>query len=211
MASSTEAISTPPSQIIRSERRCSSAPWRRLKRERLGGAMKTFHATDFEQTRPTMRQITGINDLWRDRSGDLQPCATRGPTFQGVVFGDIGTSPIYAFREVLRAQGPFGGGSFRRSLAHFVGDRTGRCDQIRDFRHEGGQSGRRRDDGAPVFSPASRRPVADRPSDRRAGRGVAVLWRRHDHSCHLRVECRRGTWHRVLGMKHPSMTMGRPR
>jgi hypothetical protein len=36
-------------------------PWRRLKRERLGGATKPFHATDFEQTRPTMHQITGIN------------------------------------------------------------------------------------------------------------------------------------------------------
>jgi len=36
-------------------------PWRRLKRDRLGGAAKPFHATDFEQTRPTMRQITGIN------------------------------------------------------------------------------------------------------------------------------------------------------
>lgn len=36
-------------------------PWRRLKRERLGGANKPFHATDFEQTRPTLRQISGIN------------------------------------------------------------------------------------------------------------------------------------------------------
>jgi hypothetical protein len=36
-------------------------PWRRLKRERLGGATKPFHATDFEQTRPTKRQMTGIN------------------------------------------------------------------------------------------------------------------------------------------------------
>jgi hypothetical protein len=36
-------------------------PWRRLKRERLGGAAKPFHATDFEQARPTMHQITGIN------------------------------------------------------------------------------------------------------------------------------------------------------
>jgi hypothetical protein len=36
-------------------------PWRRLKRERLGGATKPFHAVDFEQTRPTMFQITGIN------------------------------------------------------------------------------------------------------------------------------------------------------
>jgi hypothetical protein len=38
-----------------------SKPWRRLKRERLGGATKPFHASDFEQTRPTMHQITGIN------------------------------------------------------------------------------------------------------------------------------------------------------
>jgi hypothetical protein len=36
-------------------------PWRRLKRERLGGATKPFHASDFEQTRPTMCQIAGIN------------------------------------------------------------------------------------------------------------------------------------------------------
>jgi hypothetical protein len=36
-------------------------PWRRLKRERLGGATKPFHAADFEQTRPTMHQIAGIN------------------------------------------------------------------------------------------------------------------------------------------------------
>jgi len=38
-------------------------PWRRLKRERLGGANKPFHAADFEQTRPTMRQISGINSF----------------------------------------------------------------------------------------------------------------------------------------------------
>jgi hypothetical protein len=36
-------------------------PWRRLKRDRLGGANKPFHATDFEQSRPTNYQITGIN------------------------------------------------------------------------------------------------------------------------------------------------------
>lgn len=36
-------------------------PWRRLKRERLGGATQPFHATDFEQTRPTLHQITEIN------------------------------------------------------------------------------------------------------------------------------------------------------
>ncbi len=40
-----------------------SKPWKRLKRERLGGATKHFHAADFEQTRPTMRQIHGINNF----------------------------------------------------------------------------------------------------------------------------------------------------
>ena len=38
-------------------------PWKKLKRERLGGASKPFHATEFEQTRPTMRQIGGINQF----------------------------------------------------------------------------------------------------------------------------------------------------
>lgn len=36
-------------------------PWRRLKRERLGGANKPFHAVEFGQSRPTLYQITGIN------------------------------------------------------------------------------------------------------------------------------------------------------
>lgn len=36
-------------------------PWQKLKREKLGGAMKPFHATTFEQTRPTKVQITSIN------------------------------------------------------------------------------------------------------------------------------------------------------
>ena len=40
-----------------------SKPWKRLKRERLGGATKPFHAADFERTRPTMRQIHGINNF----------------------------------------------------------------------------------------------------------------------------------------------------
>jgi hypothetical protein len=42
-------------------RRRIAKPWRRLKRERLGGASKPFHASEFEQSRPTMYQITGIN------------------------------------------------------------------------------------------------------------------------------------------------------
>lgn len=36
-------------------------PWRKLKRERMGGANKPFHATEFEQSRPTKAQISGIN------------------------------------------------------------------------------------------------------------------------------------------------------
>jgi hypothetical protein len=60
-----------------------SNPWKRLKRERLGGATKRFHAADFEQTRPSMRQIHGINNFmarpfWRfatmcDARTDLPP------------------------------------------------------------------------------------------------------------------------------------------
>ena len=60
-----------------------SKPWKRLKRERLGGATKRFHAADFEQTRPSMRQIHGINNFmarpfWRfatmcDARTDLPP------------------------------------------------------------------------------------------------------------------------------------------
>jgi hypothetical protein len=38
-----------------------SKPWRRLKRERLGGATKPFHAAEFEQSRPTNHQIAGIS------------------------------------------------------------------------------------------------------------------------------------------------------
>ena len=36
-------------------------PWQRLKREKLGGASKSFHATEFEQKPPTLRQISAIN------------------------------------------------------------------------------------------------------------------------------------------------------
>lgn len=36
-------------------------PWRKLKRDKLGGAAKSFHATEFEQSRPTKAQITGIS------------------------------------------------------------------------------------------------------------------------------------------------------
>lgn len=40
-------------------------PWRRLKREKLGGAIKPFHATEFELSKPTRIQITAINRFLR--------------------------------------------------------------------------------------------------------------------------------------------------
>ena len=36
-------------------------PWRKLKRWKLGGANKQFHAVDFEQSKPSLRQIYAIN------------------------------------------------------------------------------------------------------------------------------------------------------
>lgn len=36
-------------------------PWRKLKREKLGGATKPFHAAEFEHSHPTLVQITAIN------------------------------------------------------------------------------------------------------------------------------------------------------
>jgi Protein of unknown function (DUF3800) len=40
-------------------------PWRRLKREKMGGASKPFHATTFQQSGPTKAQITGISRFLR--------------------------------------------------------------------------------------------------------------------------------------------------
>src|SRR5262245_60657052 len=42
-------------------KRLIKKPWRKLKRERLGGVTKSFHATEFEQTRPTKVQISAIS------------------------------------------------------------------------------------------------------------------------------------------------------
>ena len=55
----------------------------------------------------------------------------------GVVFGDIGTSPIYAFRESLRAAGSAAarGDGARHPLAGVLGRRAGRGPEIRRLRH----------------------------------------------------------------------------
>lgn len=42
-------------------------PWRQLKRERLGGAKKPFHTTDFQKSQPTRYQISGINSFVKNR------------------------------------------------------------------------------------------------------------------------------------------------
>lgn len=42
-------------------RRLVKKPWLKLKRKRLGGALKPFHAAEFEQTRPNKVQISAIN------------------------------------------------------------------------------------------------------------------------------------------------------
>jgi len=44
-------------------KRLMKKPWRKLKRDRLGGVMKPFHATEFEQSRPTKIQISAINQF----------------------------------------------------------------------------------------------------------------------------------------------------
>jgi hypothetical protein len=41
--------------------RLIAKPWRALKRFKLGGALKPFHASEFEQQKPTMNQIRAIN------------------------------------------------------------------------------------------------------------------------------------------------------
>jgi len=52
--------------ILLSEYEVSFArPWKKLKRERLGGANRPFHAADFGQSRPSMHQIAGINSFMR--------------------------------------------------------------------------------------------------------------------------------------------------
>lgn len=46
-------------------RKLIKKPWRKLKREYLGGANKPFHATEFEQSRPTRVQIGALNRFLR--------------------------------------------------------------------------------------------------------------------------------------------------
>ena len=67
----------------------------------------------------------------------------------GVVFGDIGTSPIYAFRESLRAAGGAAAQAtaLRHTIVDILGRRPGRGSQVCPVRDARRQSGRRGHDG----------------------------------------------------------------
>ncbi|MGF1623946.1 MAG: DUF3800 domain-containing protein [Alphaproteobacteria bacterium] len=58
-------------------------PWRHLKRYRLGGADKPFHATEFQHSRPTMGQIGAINRFVKNpffRFAAISSIDTKRPT-----------------------------------------------------------------------------------------------------------------------------------
>ena len=107
----------------------------------------------------------------------------------GVVFGDIGTSPLYAMREALRHTPRDG----RPELAVLgvvslvaLGADPDRHGQVRRLPDAGRQQGRGRHAGADGAGAARRRPARS-GCGLRAGRGRrgAVLRRRHHHPGHL--------------------------
>ena len=105
----------------------------------------------------------------------------------GVVFGDIGTSPLYTLRECFT--GPHGlpltaDERLRNPVGHLLGDHDRRDAQVRDADHARRQSRRGRHHGA--YRARLARPrqqahalVAGRLRDLRRG---DVLRRRHDHA-----------------------------
>ena len=109
----------------------------------------------------------------------------------GVVFGDIGTSPLYAFREALRAAGGpseaarFSAFSRSFSRRSYLSSRSSTWSASCERTMRGEE---RRDDGAPVFSPAGRRQVAGRAPDRGTGRGTSLFFGDAiAHSYHIRA------------------------
>ena len=108
----------------------------------------------------------------------------------GVVFGDIGTSPLYALQTVFAADHhavrAHRGRRLRRHLARLLVDHDHRLDQVRDLHHARRQRRRGRDHGPDRADPARRAPPAPLGQGR-AGRArdlrrVAVLRRRDDHA-----------------------------
>ena len=125
--------------------------------------------------RPTIRtqvrreRITPKEKFWALALGSV-----------GVVFGDIGTSPLYAMREALthgrRRRQRRTGGAGRRVADHLGADpdRHGQVRRLPDARR---QQGRRRHPGADGARPAGQpgRPIHPDPVPRRAWRGPKSL------------------------------------
>ena len=122
----------------------------------------------------------------------------------GVVYGDIGTSPLYALREALHGAARDGILGDREvigivSLAALDAD-PDRYAQVRRADAPGRQPGRRWDALPACARPTRGRaadPAAPRPRD---CRGRAVLWRRRDHSGDLGALGRRGAQARDAGL-----------
>ena len=83
----------------------------------------------------------------------------------GVVFGDIGTSPLYALQTVFSARRPGGAADrrrrLRRDLARLLVDHDDRLDQVRDLHHARRQRRRGRHHGADRAGRSGRRCGAD--------------------------------------------------
>ena len=60
-------------------KRLIKKPWRRMKREKMGGAGNLFHATEFEKSKPTKRQIAAISRFLQQ------------PFWRFAVMSDVGT------------------------------------------------------------------------------------------------------------------------
>ncbi len=122
----------------------------------------------------------------------------------GVVFGDIGTSPLYALEQSLNATGAdrhVPGGGARRAVADLL-EPADRCHgQVRDPDHARGQRGRGRHPLAVCAGAAlAGRDATLGPGHHRTGGdgSRALLLRRADHAGHLGA--RRG---RGLGVAQP--------
>lgn len=117
----------------------------------------------------------------------------------GVVFGDIGTSPLYAFKEALAAASHDGVTrseiDLRRGVAGPLGADPDRDDQVRRLHHARRQQGRGRRavaDGPGATCHGQAHHPGLRPGRSRRG---AVLWRRGDHAGHVGAVGGRGSSH----------------
>ena len=154
-----------------------------------------------------------------DRSpGHPPPAAPKGRHFAvlslgalGVVYGDIGTSPLYALRESLppRARGPTHPHERPRgALAHLLVLGRDDLDQVPRLRAESGQSGRGRHSRADRSGHSGRRSAGPATDPGPAGpvRHRAPVRRGHDHARDHRALRGGGSRGRDLGVRalHPA-------